>query len=148
MSDSAAMDRSAIDAFLHRHGTGVLALADGDEAYAIPISYAYDAESPAVLVRLGFLDGSEKRHFLKASERVSVVVYDHVEGRWHSVVARGQLERVEADDVDSGLIDALRTGELPLVTVYGDRADDVEFELYRVAIDELTGRVEHAAGGS
>lgn len=142
MSDSAEMDRVGIDAFLHTHGTGVLALADGDEAYAIPISYAYDADSPAVFVRLGFLDESEKLRFLDSSERVSVVVHDQVDGRWHSVVARGRLGRVEADDVDSGLVTALRTGELPLVTVYGEQADDVEFELYRLDIDELTGRVE------
>lgn len=141
-SRTGEMDRDEIDAYLRRRGTGVLSLADGNDAYGFPVSYAYDASVPAVYLRLGAIDEGTKGSFIEAADRVSLVVYDRADGRWRSVLLAGRLEVVDTDEIDRSLAEALRTGELPVIGLYGDTPTDIAFSLYRMTIEDLSGRVE------
>lgn len=141
-SRTGEMDRDAIDDFLHRRGTGVLSLADGNDAYGVPVSYAYDASVPAVYLRLGAVEEGTKGSYIDAADRVSLVVYDRADGRWRSVILGGRLEVVDPDEIDRSLAEALRTGELPVIGLYKAVPADVEFSLYRLRIEDLSGRVE------
>lgn len=153
MTDSAVhtLDRSEVAAFLDDQQTGVLALADEDTAYAIPVSFTYDHEDEAVYLRLGYGPESTKRGFVDAVEEATFVVYDETDDGWVSVLVRGQLEELSSlEEVrsrhpragsDGSLERAITNLEIPYVRVF-DTDADLEFVIARVEASEVTGVVE------
>lgn len=138
--DTVVMDQSELEAFIGDGGTGVLALAANGEPYATPVSYGYDASARVLYLRLGFGESSEKERFLDTPTPARLVIYDHVDDRWKSAIATGRLEPVATEDLSVDLVEALRRGDVPLVDIWGESPDDLEFELYRLRVDRLTGR--------
>jgi nitroimidazol reductase NimA-like FMN-containing flavoprotein (pyridoxamine 5'-phosphate oxidase superfamily) len=95
-----AMDDATAKQFLHDQGFGVLSLADGGEAYGIPISYGYDREQNClyfVFLRPG--EKSKKERFSETTERASFLVFD-VPSReeWRTVIATGTVRGVDDDE--------------------------------------------------
>jgi hypothetical protein len=144
---SRAMDRRAIESFVGRRGTGVLALASGDAPYATPVSYGFDPPAATFYLRLGVDADSRKRAFLDAPTAACLVVYGERDGDWHSVVARGSLASVAEADVDAAVAEALRRAEAPLLDIWDDPAEDVDFRVFRLPADELTGRTTAGTRG-
>ena len=138
---SHAMDDTEIDALLGTGGAGVIALADDDKPYAIPISYGYDTDTGAIYVRCGFAPNSEKRRFVDDGVTASLVVTDDT-GGWRSVVARGRLTGVSEPAIESGVAESIRQIDIPYVTIHETPATEMEFELYRLDPESLTGRKE------
>lgn len=138
------MDQDAIDDFLARRGTGVLALAIGDTPYAVPVSYGFEADAGTFYLRLACRPGGRNEAFLDGATAARLVVYDRVNGEWYSVVAAGRLEAVRGDDVTPQVAEALRRADPPLVDLV-DADDDVEFGIFRLRVDELTGRTTATA---
>lgn len=136
----------AVDAFLGTGGTGVLALASGDDPYAVPVSYGYDADARRFVFRLGFADGSEKRAFVSDGSRARFVVYGREGGRWRSVVATGTLRAVDEGAVDAAVVRGLREAALPLRGIFDAPEDEIEFALYALEVDDLSGRTAAADG--
>jgi nitroimidazol reductase NimA-like FMN-containing flavoprotein (pyridoxamine 5'-phosphate oxidase superfamily) len=132
------LDALDIAAFLERQQTGVLALARDDDAYAVPVSYAYDEEGPALYFRLGYTADSQKRAFLEATAQVSFVVYGESADGWTSVVAIGPVEEVAETDLDTTVAEAMAALEIPYFTVHED-ASDLEFHLLRLDVETLSG---------
>ncbi|WP_096389792.1 pyridoxamine 5'-phosphate oxidase family protein [Halopenitus persicus] len=92
------MSDAAIDAALQSHGAGVLALADGNDAYAIPISFGYDA-GRVVFVYWQFGAESRKVAFTEATDRACLTVVEHRSPTdWRSVIVRGPLSPIEPDE--------------------------------------------------
>ncbi|QHS17623.1 pyridoxamine 5'-phosphate oxidase family protein [Halopenitus persicus] len=92
------MSDAAIDAVLETHGTGTLALADGNDAYAIPISFGYDA-GRVVFVYWQFGSGSRKVAFTEATDSACLTVFEHRSPTdWRSVVVRGPMAPIEPDE--------------------------------------------------
>ncbi|MGQ4556249.1 pyridoxamine 5'-phosphate oxidase family protein [Halobellus sp. GM3] len=88
------MTDAEIDAFLREQGTGVLALADGGRAYAVPISFGYEA-GRAVFAYWQFGADSEKIAYSEATERACLAVYEtNTQFDWQSVLAFGPLEEL------------------------------------------------------
>ena len=139
---SHAMDDNEIDALLGTGGTGVVAFADDDEPYAIPVSYGYDGDTDHFYIRCGFAPDSRKRRFVDDGVTASVVVTDDTEG-WRSVIARGALTEVSEPAVGGGAAQSIRRMDIPYVTIHETPATAMEFELYRLTPEELTGRKEH-----
>ena len=139
MSRAEAMDDDAVDEFLGTGGTGVLALANGDDSYAFPVSYGYDATDRAFYVRLAFHPDSEKRGYLGPSSLVSLVVSEEGEEGWQSVVARGHLRETGEAAIDSSVVEAIRRVDIPFFTVFDRPARELEFELFRLTPESLTG---------
>ncbi|WP_336024811.1 pyridoxamine 5'-phosphate oxidase family protein [Halobellus salinisoli] len=136
------LDDEEIDELLGTGGVGVLALADESDPYAIPVSYGYDADQQALYLRLGFGDDSEKERYLERSDRAALVVTtEGVEG-WASVVARGPLSEIPEATIDGTVVEAIRSIDIPFVTIYEDAPRELEYRLYRLDPDELTGRQE------
>lgn len=133
-----------LEAFLGRGGTGVLALARDDTPYATPVSYGYDPETREFTFRLGLSRDSEKRRFLELDGPLDArfVIYGQRDGEWQSVIARGDLLEVAVDDVTPELVETLRTSDPPLQEIWDDTGD-VEFHLYRLEADSITGRRTH-----
>ncbi|MCL7416615.1 MAG: pyridoxamine 5'-phosphate oxidase family protein [Halalkalicoccus sp.] len=128
------MDDEAVARRLTDAETGVLALAAGDDAYAIPV--AFHRENDRVYFRLAIHEGSEKAAYLESTARAALVVYDTEppDDSW-SVVLRGPIGPAERD-LDDGTINALFT---PL-RVFDEAIEAVEPTVYELAVETVTGR--------
>jgi len=144
MSDATAtrMDAIEIADFLATQHTGVLSLASDDDAYAVPVSFAYDDADSALYLRLGYAPGSQKRTFVDAVDRASFVVYDDTPDGWRSVVARGRLEELSESSLDSSIVESVRGLDIPYFQVHDRPATDLEFHVVRLDVTELTGVAE------
>jgi nitroimidazol reductase NimA-like FMN-containing flavoprotein (pyridoxamine 5'-phosphate oxidase superfamily) len=94
----ARMDDAEIAGFLAEQGTGVLALADGGQAYAIPISFGYQ-EGSAYFGYFRFGDDSEKQRYSAATEQACLTVYEiDSQFDWRSVLAFGDLRELSQEE--------------------------------------------------
>ena len=129
------MDQEAVEQRLREAETGVLSLADGGEAYGIPVAYHWDGE--AVIFRLGEHPESEKLAFIDATARASFLVYHYAaaDASW-SVLARGPIERLSPEESD--LLES-QDDFLPL-RIFGEAMERLEPALYALEVESLTGR--------
>lgn len=138
------MDGVDIADFLTSHSTGVLSLARENEGYGFPVSYAYEDDEQAVYLRLGFAPESQKRAFVDAVERASLIVYEETDEGWQSVVIEGPLRGLAAGQLESSLSEAVRGFNIPFFAVFRHPSNELEFSLYRLNADSLTGVTEGA----
>jgi hypothetical protein len=139
---STELSGKEIESLLGTGGVGVISFADGDEPYSIPVSYGYDSNAGSLYVRFGFAPNSEKRAFIDDGVTASLVVMAEAIDGWQSVVARGPLREVTEMAIDSHAAESVRKINIPFVTIYDRRATELEFELYRLEPDSITGRCE------
>lgn len=137
-----AMDAIEIADFLESQATGVIALGKAGSVYAFPVSYAYNDEEPAVYYRFGFGEDSHKRAYVEEADEVSFVVYDHTDVGWKSVLAEGQLEHVSPSKLDTSVVEAVNALRIPYFEVHRQPAAELEFNIYRLQVDKLSGIVE------
>ncbi|MFC7174047.1 pyridoxamine 5'-phosphate oxidase family protein [Haloplanus litoreus] len=90
------MDDAEVDSHLREGTDAVLALADGDEAYAVPLSYHYDGDR--LLLRVSTHDDdAEKRRFLETTDTATFALYtDSPEASW-SIHVRGPIREWDGD---------------------------------------------------
>jgi nitroimidazol reductase NimA-like FMN-containing flavoprotein (pyridoxamine 5'-phosphate oxidase superfamily) len=142
------MDALEIASFLEDYGTGVLALASENDAYAIPVSYAFDADEEAIYFRMGFAPGSQKRKYLDDTEHLSFVVYADTEDGWQSVVVEGTAEQLGRSSLDAAMVEAMEGLDIPYYQVHERPATDVQFTIVRVDPTAMSGIVEGHSGGT
>lgn len=142
LAQETEMSASEIDGFLSDNETGVLSLARENEPYAIPISYGYDADSKTFYMRLVSTPESEKREFLSSSPQTRLVVYDENDAgtRYRSVVAIGDLEPVDPEDLSVEDIEQYGEAHRPLFEIWGAGKDDLDIKLYKLQPTEISGR--------
>jgi len=128
------------DSFLGRRETGVLSLADGDEPYAIPVSYGYDSGERRVYLRMVSTPESEKRTFLTSNPRARLVVQEEDDPLYWSVVADGTLTEIHRDELTVEHIEQYGEAKRPLFEIWGESLEDLEVQLYRLDPNELNGR--------
>ncbi|MDY7082820.1 MAG: pyridoxamine 5'-phosphate oxidase family protein [Halobacteria archaeon] len=139
------MKSGEIDDFLNETGDGVIAFSKDGQPYSVPISIGYTDNK--IYLKFGYRDGSKKKKYLEANKNVSVTTYETTEDTkstsvlydvaWRSVVVQGTLHEVE----DPEAIDAaLETHPSDADNPWGLPRAEVEFEVYRLEIDEITGR--------
>jgi nitroimidazol reductase NimA-like FMN-containing flavoprotein (pyridoxamine 5'-phosphate oxidase superfamily) len=135
---TAGMDEETVKARLEDAETGVLALADGSDAYAVPLAFFYDG-GDSILLRLGRFTGSEKMAYVEATGRVCFVVYDYRAPRdsW-SVLVTGELHAVPTED--ERFDDAEINRRFPDLRVFDEDVAELEIELYELRIETMTGR--------
>jgi nitroimidazol reductase NimA-like FMN-containing flavoprotein (pyridoxamine 5'-phosphate oxidase superfamily) len=128
------MSEADVDAYLRDGRHGVLSLADGDEAYAVPLSYHYDGDR--LLLRVSVSDSQrEKARYIEATETATFVCYDAThDGSW-SILIRGPLSRWTAD-VDEAALDEW----FPPFRLFDEAVEAVEFHLYQLEMEAVTGR--------
>jgi nitroimidazol reductase NimA-like FMN-containing flavoprotein (pyridoxamine 5'-phosphate oxidase superfamily) len=135
------MTAEEVEAFLSTQETGVLSLADGDEPYAVPVSYGYDADTETFYFRLVSTEGSEKRRFLVGEPRVRFVVYADENGEtYRSVVAGGQLSEIDPTTLSVEQIEQYGEAKRPLFEIWGESRADLDIQLFELPATELTGR--------
>jgi nitroimidazol reductase NimA-like FMN-containing flavoprotein (pyridoxamine 5'-phosphate oxidase superfamily) len=132
------MTDDEIDSFLRSQGHGVLSLADGNDAYSVPISFGYDGER-VFLTLIQFGGASEKIEFVESTNRVSMTVYD-IETRfdWRSVNVVGTLSDVPDSEFEY-VEDVMDENSWhPSLFPPTDAMTDVRW--LALDIDEMTGR--------
>jgi nitroimidazol reductase NimA-like FMN-containing flavoprotein (pyridoxamine 5'-phosphate oxidase superfamily) len=128
-----------IDTFLLEQGWGVLALADGGDAYAVPISFGYDTEGYCYVDLIQF--GTDSRKLDVAAETATAcLTVSEVESQfdWRSVVVFGTLEtlpeeaepRMKEVMEDNAWYPSLFSGTEKMTSV----------ERFRLEVDATTGR--------
>lgn len=92
---AAEMEADEVDSLLREQGVGVLSMADGNEAYGIPLSFGYDG-SALYFVFLHPGDAGMKDRFAERTQRASFVVFDAPsKHHWRSVIVSGPLSRLD-----------------------------------------------------
>jgi hypothetical protein len=121
---------------LRRSGHGVLALADADRPYAVPMSFGYDGE--AVYLQVGDPDDGEKADFLRPGATARLVVSEMRDGTaWHSVVVTGTVDVVDDEDRPDAMAALADNASFP-VNAFGGA--DPEFELFCLDVTDVAGR--------
>lgn len=135
---TAGMDREEAEAHLREAETGVLSLADGDEAYGIPLAHHYEG-GDSVVFRLGVDADSEKVAFLESTERACYVVYGYESPRrsW-SVLLRGSVHALSPDDERFDVAEINR--QYPVLRIFDEDVADLEVRLFELQADAVTGR--------
>lgn len=138
MSDEELTERLDEESF------GVLSLARDDEAYAIPVGLHYNGER--VLFRLSDDEDSEKLRFLESTERASLLLYEAPGERdsW-SVLIRGPVRKLPEDE-QAEISDAELNEWFAPFRVFDEAIEDVEFALYELEPDTITGRKTMGSG--
>jgi nitroimidazol reductase NimA-like FMN-containing flavoprotein (pyridoxamine 5'-phosphate oxidase superfamily) len=128
------MTESDIDDRLRAGEHGVLGLADGGDAYAIPLSFHYDGER--LLLRVSERGGdSEKGRFIAATETATFVCYEASTDESWSIHVRGPIQRWEGDVDETTLNQWFQPFRL-----FDEAVESVDFSLYRLEMETVTGR--------
>lgn len=119
---------------------GVLALARDGESYAIPMGHVL--EDDRLLFRFGNEPDSMKAAFAEATTTATFTAYhggahdgDDDHGESWSVVARGPIRRTDRHPDDATLNELF-----PPFRFFDEDVADVEYDIYELVIEELTGR--------
>ncbi|MFB6269320.1 MAG: pyridoxamine 5'-phosphate oxidase family protein [Halobacterium sp.] len=134
------MSRAETDALLGQHETGVLSLARGDDPYAIPISYGYDADERRFYLRLVSTPESEKREFLSSNPDARLVVYEEDEPTYRSVVVTGELVEIPRDEMTVEHVEQYGDAKRPLFEIWGEAKPDLDIQLFELRADDISGR--------
>lgn len=130
---TAGMDESEVEEHLREGNHGVLALATEDDAYGVPLNYHYDGDR--FLIRMSEHDHAEKSRYLETTDTATFVCFEATpESSW-SVLIRGPIERWSGDADEATLHQWF-----PPFRLFDEAVEDVEFELYELEINQVTGR--------
>jgi nitroimidazol reductase NimA-like FMN-containing flavoprotein (pyridoxamine 5'-phosphate oxidase superfamily) len=136
------LDREERATLLGTGGTGVISLSTEDDAppHSIPVSYGFDPAEETFYFQLAVGFESEKSTLLDRG--VAFVVYEQVNERWQSIVARGQLEHINDEKIGTEALAGLDRSHIPLFDVFDRPTRKVNFAIYRLIPDQLSGRRE------
>lgn len=141
---TSGMDDTEIDDRLQSVKTGVLALSDDSDAYAIPLAHYYDGEN--LYFRFGLTEESMKREYWETTERASYVVYgaeptdDPRELDSWSIIVTGRL--VELPETEHDRFDTAEINRhFAPIRVFDEAIEDIEITIAKLEIETMTGRV-------
>jgi nitroimidazol reductase NimA-like FMN-containing flavoprotein (pyridoxamine 5'-phosphate oxidase superfamily) len=130
---TAGMNQVEVDEKLAAGEHGILALADGSDAYAIPLSYHYDGER--LLLRVSEHDRSEKQQFLETTDTATFVCYEGTTRESWSIHVRGTVREWKRDVDDATINDWF-----PPFRLFDEAIEEIEFVLYELEMDVCLGR--------
>ena len=135
---TAGMDRETVEERMREAQVGVLGLANGTEAYAIPVAFQFLEDR--VCFRLSRVDGSRKMSFIETTDRATLVVYgfDSPHDSW-SVLIEGPI-RVLSDEESERFDDAMINEWFAQLRVFDEPIDEIELVLVELEIETITGR--------
>ncbi|MFW6000164.1 MAG: pyridoxamine 5'-phosphate oxidase family protein [Halorubrum sp.] len=137
------MDDEAVDDRLRTTESGVLALAGGNDAYAVPLAHYYDGG--ALYFRLGVTDGSAKRGYWETTETACYTLYgaeptsDPKQFDSWSIVITGSL--TELSEAERERFDTAEINDrFSPIRVFDEAIEDIEVTVVKLEIEETTGR--------
>lgn len=133
-----SMTATERDDFLREQGQGILSLADGGDAYGLPVSFGYDGEDLYFFL-LQFGEDSEKLDYADATETATFSTFEFDdEHNWRSVLARGPIERV--DDENTEVVDDVMFENAQFASLFPHGEPITDHPRYRLAPDKATGQ--------
>jgi nitroimidazol reductase NimA-like FMN-containing flavoprotein (pyridoxamine 5'-phosphate oxidase superfamily) len=131
---TSGMSESEVDSRLRGGEHGVLGLANGDDAYAVPLSYHYDGDR--LLLRVSDHDGDgEKGRFLETTDTATFVCYEASTDESWSVHVRGPIRRWERTVDEATLNEWFQPFRL-----FDEAVENVAFALYELRMETVIGR--------
>jgi nitroimidazol reductase NimA-like FMN-containing flavoprotein (pyridoxamine 5'-phosphate oxidase superfamily) len=137
MSEAAVADR------LNEVETGVLALSNDGDAYAVPVAHYYDGDG--LYFRLGITEGSRKRAFIRNTETATYLLYDTEAtdaprelDSW-SILITGTLRELP-EERHSEFDTAEINRRFSPIRVFDGNVDEIEISVFEFEIDAITGR--------
>ena len=131
---TSGMSESKVDSRLRGGEHGVLGLANGDDAYAVPLSYHYDGDR--LLLRVSEHDGDgEKGRFLETTDTATFVCYEASTDESWSVHVRGPIRRWERTVDEATLNEWFQPFRL-----FDEAVENVAFALYELRMETVIGR--------
>jgi|AntDeeMetagen192_2_1112575.scaffolds.fasta_scaffold00993_3 hypothetical protein len=131
---TSGMTEADIGEHLRAGEHGVLGLADGNDSYAVPLSYHYDGNR--LLLRVSeHDDDSEKDRFIDATETATFVCYEGSATESWSVQVRGSLREWDGDADENTL-----NQWFPPFRLFDEAVETVEFTLYELRMETVIGR--------
>jgi len=128
------LSRAEIDSFLRQQRIARLGCHLDGLTYVVPVIYAFDGASIFVVTTEG-----QKVSMMRSSPRVCVEVDEYdTSGSWRSVIAYGDYEELEGNDVEEALA-ALRDA-FGRAAPAEPRGLGPGVVVFRIRLDELTGR--------
>ncbi len=133
------MERPAAERFLAEQGVGVLSLADGDDAYGVPLSFGYDADRETVyFVLLCTGEMGLKEVYVETTERATFTVHEVLSaGEWRSAVVRGPVRPVEESEYDHATAAIDTTAWYP--DLFREATPTRGIDLWALEVEQLTG---------
>lgn len=142
------MEDSAVAERLAETETGVLALSNTDDAYAVPLAHYYDGDG--LYFRLGSTEGSRKHAFIESTETAAYLLYDTEVSdapreldSW-SIVITGPLHTLSEErhaEFDTAEINR----RFSPIRVFDENIDDIEINIIELEIETITGRTTSSA---
>ena len=141
---SRGMDSEELDDRLRSAETGVLALADGGDAYAVPLAHYYDGNG--LYFRIGITDDSKKQAFWDNTQTACYVLYGaeptaNPQGldSW-SIIVTGEL--VELPEAERERFDTAEINRhFSPIRVFDEEIEEIKITISEFEIDTITGRV-------
>lgn len=138
------LDRAKIDEMLIRQGVGILAMIDGEQPYAIPMSFGYDADQAVFPMQWGGGYDGRKNQAIESNQNVCLTVYEQdteEEAVWRSIIITGDLHEVSEEREQQAYASLAANAQFaPDLGVWGAPFEDVEFRLFGLDTTNCTGR--------
>lgn len=138
------MDETELEDKLQTTDTGVLALADDSDAYAIPLAHYYDGDE--IYFRLGITEGDKKRELWETTETACYVIYDAEPtddprglDSW-SILVTGHLVELPESEYDRFDTAEINRHFSP-IRVFDEAIEDIEIVIAKLEADTITGRI-------
>ena len=128
------LDQDKIDEILVRQGIGVLAMTEGKQPYAIPMSFGYDSEKPVFPMQWGGGYDSRKNQAIESNPNVCLTVYEQDtedKSKWRSVIITGEIYEIPEKEEQQAYASIAANAQFPSdFEVWGIPLEDVEFRLF------------------
>jgi len=119
-------------------------MVDGNQPYAIPISFGYDSEQMVFPMQWGGGYDSRKDKAISSNPNVCLTIYEQDSDDdpvWRSVVITGEIYEIDEDSKEQAYASLAANAEFPPdFGVWGVPFEDVEFRLFGLDCKNCTGR--------
>lgn len=132
------MGDEAISTFLERQGWGSLTLADGGDAYSVPLSFGYDGDG-TLYFQLQTDEDSQKMSYFDATTTATFLVTEVQPPNWTSVMVRGEVSQVDDEEVDVAYAAFAENAWFPTCPWTAEK-DPADVTFYKLEADEMSGR--------
>ena len=135
------MEKEDAVEYLQETGVGTLAFGSDEGGYALPMSFGYDASNDHCVFQFAFDEDSEKRSYIETGNRVTLTVHDRGSvDDWRSVLVRGPLDEVPSDERTRASAIFASQAKMASTDVFQKPMQEIDFDWYRIDVDEITGR--------
>lgn len=140
IAQQVAMSEEELYEFLGAHQTAVMSVDVESGPYAVPITYRFAPETETFYFRLVYPRRSEKRQFISDVPDCWLVAYSEDSPLYQSVIAKGQPEEIQPDEITPEHVEQLGQTDRPLFEMWSFSRADVDIRLYQMEATELSGR--------